>query len=107
MSDAPRLGRALLVSALVAIGVFVAAVGGWLAWAALVNPDVRLKRPSWVGGAFDHSFWIPVTVVTLGGALLVGAILWTALKRLRAGEDLYAQRLGRGLRRRGERHLED
>jgi hypothetical protein len=71
-------------------------------WAAAANPDVRLKRPRWVEGAFEHSFWLPVLVVTLGGAFLVGAILWTALRRLRAGEDLYAQRTGRGVRRRGE-----
>lgn len=102
-----RLGASLLRTALVGLGVFVAAVGGWLVWAAVANPDVRLKRPKWVEGAFDHAFWLPVLVVTLGGALLVGAVLWTALRRLRAGEDLYAQRTGRGLRRRGERHLGD
>ena len=101
-TDTPRLGARLLRIALVGVGVFVAAVGGWLVWAAAANPDVRLKRPRWVEGAFEHSFWLPVLVVTLGGAFLVGAILWTALRRLRAGEDLYAQRTGRGVRRRGE-----
>ncbi len=89
------------------VAAFVAVVGGWLVWAAATNPDVRLKRPKWVAGAFDHTFWIPVLVVTVGGAALVGVVLWTALRRLRAGEDLYAQRTGQGLRRRGERHLSD
>ena len=107
MSDAPRLGQSLLRAGLAAVAAFVVGVGGWLAWAATTNPDVRLKKPTWVEAAFDHSFWIPVLVVTLTGAFLVGAVLWTALRRIQAGEDLYAQRTGRGLRRRGERHLDD
>ena len=103
-SSAPaHIGRRLLRAALWAVAAFVAAVGGWLAFAAATNPDVTLKRPRWVDGAFEHSFWLPVLLVTVGGALLVGIVMWTALRRLRAGEDLYAQRTGRGLRRRGER----
>lgn len=106
-TGAERLGRRMLRGGLGLVAAFVVAVGGWLVWAALTNPDVTLKKPKWVDGAFEHSFWIPVLVVTLGGAFLVGAILWKALSRLRAGEDLYAQRTGRGIRRRGERHLGD
>ena len=102
---AERLGRRMLRGGLAAVAAFVVAVGGWMVWAAATNPDVTLKRPKWVDGAFEHSFWIPVLVVTLGGSFLVGVILWTALRRLRAGEDLYAQRTGRGMRRRRERHL--
>lgn len=75
----------------------------WLAWQAYKNPDVRLKRPRWVEGAFDHSFWMPVIVGVLFGAFLVVVVLGTALRRMRAGEDLFAQRHGRGQRRRGER----
>ncbi len=100
-------GIRLLRAALGAVVAFVVFAGGWLAWKAATNPDVRLKRPSWFEGGFDHSFWIPVIVATVGGALLVGGVLWTAYRRLRAGEDLYEQRTGRGLRRRGERHLEE
>ena len=96
------LGARLLRAGLAAVAAFVLGFGGWLVWAAAQNPDVRLKKPRWVEGAFDHSFWIPVLLVTLAGAALVAAILWTALRRLRAGEDLYAQRTGRGVRRRGE-----
>ena len=107
-SSAPaHIGRRLLRAALWAVAAFVAAVGGWLAFAAATNPDVTLKRPRWVDGAFEHSFWLPVLLVTVGGALLVGIVMWTALSRLRSGEDLYAQRTGRGLRRRRERHLGD
>jgi hypothetical protein len=99
-------GLRLLRAAMGVILAFAVFAGGWLLWAAVSNPDVRLKRPSWVEGGFDHSFWIPVLVVTLGGALLVGAVLWKAYRRLLSGEDLYGQRSGRGVRRRGERHLD-
>ena len=105
MSDT-RLGLRLVRLAIGAVVGFVAAAGAYLLWAAWANPDVRLKRPRWVEGAFDHSYWIPVLVVTLGGAVLVGLVLWRAYRRLQAGEDLYDERLGRGLRRRGERHLD-
>lgn len=100
------MGLRLLRGAMGVIAAFAAFAGGWLLWAAAMNPDVRLKKPSWVADGFDHSFWIPVLVVTLGGAALVGAVLWTAYRRLKAGEDLYDQRAGRGIRRRGERHLD-
>ena len=100
-------GLRLLKAAIGVVAAFLLFAGGWLTWAAATNPDVRLKRPRWVEAAgFDHSYWIPVLVVTIGGAVLVGAVLWTAYRRLRAGEDLYENRLGRGLRRRGERHLD-
>lgn len=102
-----RLGLRLIRAALVAVGAFIAGAGGWLVWSALTNPDVRLKRPKWVEAGFDHSYWLPVLVVTVGGAVLVGAVMWTAYRRLRAGEDLYANRFGQGLRRRGERHIEE
>ncbi|MEM1115721.1 MAG: hypothetical protein AAF845_03360 [Bacteroidota bacterium] len=100
-------GLRLLRIALGIVVAFLLFAGGWLAWAAYANPDVRLKRPRWVEAGFDHSYWLPVTVVTLGGAVLVGSVLWKAYRRMKAGEDLYENRLGRGLRRRGERHLEE
>ena len=99
-------GLRLLRAGIGVVVAFIATVGGYLAWAAVANPDVRLKQPSWVEGTFDHSYWLPVLVVTLGGAVLVGVVLWTAYRRLRAGEDLYDGRIGRGVRRRGERHLD-
>jgi multisubunit Na+/H+ antiporter MnhB subunit len=100
-------GLRLLRAAIGAVVAFVVFAGGWLLWSAVSNPDVRLKRPKWVEAGFDHSYWIPVIVVTVGGAVLVGAVLWKAYRRLRAGEDLYEGRTGRGLRRRGERHIEE
>jgi len=99
-------GTRAVRAGLAAVAVFLLGVGGYLVWAALANPDVRLRQPKWAEGAFDHSYWIPVLVVTLGGAVLVGLVLWAAYRRLRAGEDLFEERSGRGVRRRGERHLD-
>ena len=101
------IGLRLLRGALSVVVAFLASAGGWLLWAAATNPDVRLKRPRWFDAGFDHSYWVPVLVVTLGGALLVGVVLWTAYRRIRAGEDLYEERFGRGLRRRSERFIDD
>ena len=97
-------GLALLRVGLGIVVAFIVGGGGWILWKAIENPDVRLKKPSWVEGAFDHSYWSPLLLGVFGGAALVGVVLWTAYKRLRAGEDLFAQRTGRGVRRRGERH---
>ena len=105
--SANHTGMRMLRAALGVVVGFALASGGWLLYAALTNPDVRLKRPRWVEGGFDHSFWIPVLVVTVGGAALVGAVLWKAYRRMKAGEDLYEARFGRGVRRRGERSLSD
>lgn len=105
MSD-DRLGLRLVRLGIGVVVGFLVSAGAYLAWAAWANPDVRLKRPGWVEGAFDHSYWAPVLVVTLGGAVLVGLVLWAAYRRLRNGEDLYEERLGRGIRRRGERFVD-
>ena len=99
-------GLALLRAGLGVVVAFLLFVGGYLVWAAVANPDVRLKQPSWAEGTFDHSYWVPVLVVTLGGAVLVGVVLRAAYRRMQAGEDLYRERSGKGVRRRGERHLD-
>ena len=90
------------------LAVFLLSAGGWTIARAIQNPDVRLK-PQWVpdGESFDHSFWTPMLLTVVVGSLLVGWVLWRAWARLRAGEDLYAERFGQGLRRRGETHLTD
>ena len=107
MSDT-QTGLKLLRAGIGVVVAFLVLVGGYLVWAAVNNPDVRLK-PQWIpeGQTFDHSYWLPVLVVTLGGAVLVGIVLWKAYRRMRAGEDLYEGRMGQGLRRRGERHIDD
>ncbi len=104
-----RAGLAMLRAALVGLGAFLVGAGGWIGWQALRHPDVRLKRPRFLDGAqgFDHAFWSPLLWTVVVGSLAVGAILWAAFRRLRAGEDLYATRSGRGVRRAGERALPD
>ena len=107
MSGAPpetARGLALLRAGLAVVVAFIVGGGGWIVWKAVQNPDVRLKQPSWFEGTFDHSYWLPLTLGVLGGAALVGAVLWTAYRRLQRGEDLFANRTGQGVRRRGERH---
>ena len=99
----------MLRAGLGVVAAFVLVVGGWITWAAVSNPDVRLKRPRWLddGQAFDGSYWTPLWLTAVVGALLVGWVLWKALVRVRAGEDLFEQRMGQGLRRRGERYSDD
>lgn len=102
---APRTGLLLLRAGLVAIGAFLAGAGGWIAVQAVRNPDVRTRRPRSLGAdvSFDHAFWSPLLWTVVLGSLAVAAVLWAAHRRLRRGDDLFAQRYGRGLRRRGER----
>lgn len=99
-------GLRLLRAGLSIIAAFLAFVGGYLVWAAWAHPEVRLRRPRWVEGAFDHSYWLPVLVVTIGGAVLVALVLVAAYRRMLRGDDLYEGRIGRGVRRRGERYLD-
>lgn len=100
-------GLRLVRAALGLVGAFIVVVGTWMVVQAARNPDVRARRPRWLDPAtpFDWSFWIPVIVCVVGGAFLVGAVFWRAYRRMQAGEDLYAARSGRGLRRRGERYV--
>jgi hypothetical protein len=105
--DPRRFGMAMVRAGLIALGAFLVGAGGWLIWQAVIHPEIRLKRPRWIedSAVFNHAYWTPLLVVVLGGAVLVGSVLWRAYRRLDNGEDLYAQRHGKGLRRRGERHL--
>lgn len=102
-------GERMLRAALVGVGAFLAGAGGWIAWQAIRNPDVRARRPRSLDTStvFDHAFWSPLLWTVVVGALAVAAVFWVALRRMRRGEDLYAGRTGRGLRRRGERALHD
>ncbi|MFN3596792.1 MAG: hypothetical protein ACK41D_05935 [Rubricoccaceae bacterium] len=102
-------GLRMIRGGLAIVGAFIAVAGTWTLVQAARNPDVRARRPRWLDPAtpFDWSFWTPVIVCVIGGALLVGAVFWRAYRRMQAGEDLYAARSGRGLRRRGERFLDD
>lgn len=102
--DARRRGLRMVAAAGIGLAVFALAAVGWIAAEALRNPDVRARRPGWVtdGAAFDAAFWGPLLATVVVGVALVAAVLVRAARRLAAGEDLYAGRYGRGLRRRGE-----
>ncbi|MEL6617059.1 MAG: hypothetical protein AAFQ43_15055 [Bacteroidota bacterium] len=107
--DARRQGLGMLRWALGGLAVFLLGATAWIGIRAWQNPDVRLK-PQWLPEGqtdFDHSYWTPLLLTVVVGSLIVGWILWRAWTRLRAGEDLYADRFGQGLRRRGETHLTD
>ncbi|MEL6443926.1 MAG: hypothetical protein AAFY55_00315 [Bacteroidota bacterium] len=108
LTDAARWGIRLLVGS---VAMLVVIGGGMLVWVvdkAARNPDVRTERPGWLDEAvgFDVSFWIPLALTIGVGGVLVFFVYATAIKRLRAGEDLYAQRHGKGVRRHGERALQ-
>lgn len=102
--DARAQGATMLRWSLVGLLVSVLAGAAWIAWKAATNPDVRLERPKSLAPdqPFDFSFWSPLLVTVVVGGALVGWILWRAYRRIAAGEDLYEQRFGRGVRRRGE-----
>ena len=106
--DSRNQGLGMLRWALGGLAVFLVTASGWTLVRAIQNPDVRLK-PQWVaeGRTFDHSFWSPLLFTVVIGSLLVGWVLWRAYQRLQSGEDLYAERFGKGLRRNRESHLTD
>lgn len=78
-----RLAAALVV--LFGLGLTV-----WLVDKAVLNPDVRAKRPSWFAdGVFDLPFWLPLIVTVVGGSVAVVYVYVRAARRLKSGEDLY------------------
>ena len=81
--------------------VFALGMTAWLVDKAVLNPDVRAKRPSWFEGAFDMPFWVPlILTVTLGSAAVLYVYVGAA-RRLRGGEDIRANSY-RDRQRRGE-----
>ncbi|CAN5467080.1 hypothetical protein BH23BAC4_BH23BAC4_13600 [soil metagenome] len=98
----------MLITALSLAAAFGLGLTAWLARTASLNPDIQTKRPGWLEATagFQVSFWVPLALTVGVGALLVCFVYARALQRLAKGEDLYANRYGRGLRRRGEDHIE-
>lgn len=81
----------LLRIAIALVVVFGLGMTGWLIDKALLNPDVRAKRPSWFeGGLFDVPFWAPLILTVVGGSAAVVYVYARAAKRLSEGEDLFA-----------------
>ena len=103
MSD-QRESAALLnlfrVSAAVVV-VFALGLTAWLVDKAMLNPDVRAKRPSWFEGVFDLPFWLPLILTVVGGSAAVLYVYIRAARRLRDGEDIRGESY-RDKQRRGE-----
>lgn len=90
-----RIAAALVI--LFAVGLTV-----WLIDKAVLNPDVKAKRPAWFAdGVFDVPFWLPLILTIVGGAACVVYVYVRAARRLRSGEDLYGNSY-RDKQRRGD-----
>ncbi len=91
--DRPEPARLLrlLRAAAALVVLFGLGMTVWLVDKAVLNPDVRAKRPSWFdGGVFDIPFWLPLVATIVGGSAAVVYVYLRAARRLKAGEDLYA-----------------
>lgn len=87
--DTKRLLRLLRLAAALAV-VFGLGLTVWLIDKAVLNPDVRAKRPSWfTDGLFDMPFWLPLVATVVGGSAAVAYVYVRAARRLKSGEDLY------------------
>lgn len=103
MSTPPPEGPLKLLRAAAALVVVVAlGMTAWLVDKAVLNPDVKAKRPSWFEtGVFDVPFWLPLIVTVVGGAACVVYVYVRAARRLREGEDIFGESF-RDKQRRGE-----
>ena len=81
--------------------VFALGMTVWLVDKAMLNPDVRAKRPSWFEGVFDMPFWLPLILTIVLGSAAVLYVYFRAARRLRDGEDIRANSF-RDKQRRGE-----
>lgn len=104
MTDRTETRRVLRLLRIAIALVVVTGLGmtAWLIDKAVLNPDVRAKRPSWFeGGVFDVPFWVPLILTFVGGAAAVVFVYARAAKRLREGEDILGNSF-RDRQRRGE-----
>ncbi len=87
--DSRRILRLLRLAAALAV-LFGLGMTVWLVDKAVLNPDVRARRPSWFdGGVFDVPFWLPLVATVAGGSAAVAYVYVRAARRLKSGEDLY------------------
>ena len=84
--------------------VFALGMTAWLVDKAVLNPDVRAKRPSWFEGVFDMPFWVPLILTVVLGSAAVLYVYVRASRRLRDGENIRANSF-RDKQRRGETGL--
>lgn len=86
----PNVPLRLLRGAAALVVLFGLGMTVWLIDKAVLNPDVKAKRPSWFAdGVFDVPFWVPLILTVVGGAACVVYVFARAARRLRRGEDLY------------------
>lgn len=103
MKDERAQPLRLLRAAIALVLLFGVGATVWLVDKALLNPDVRAKRPSWFeGGAFDVPFWLPLILTVVLGAAAVVYVYAKAARRLKAGEDLFANSYRERVRREAE-----
>ena len=98
--DLEGLQKLFRVSSAVVV-VFALGMTVWLVDKAVLNPDVRAKRPSWFEGVFDMPFWLPLILTVVLGSAAVLYVYVRASRRLRDGEDIRANSF-RDKQRRGE-----
>jgi hypothetical protein len=91
MSAEPRSPLSVLRAAIAIVAVFAIAGTVWLVDKAVLNPEVRAKKPGWFEGVFNMPFWLPLILTFVIGAAAVIAVYVKAARRIRAGEDLHAQ----------------
>jgi hypothetical protein len=96
----------LLRSAIALVAVFGLAGTAWMLDKALRNPDVLARKPGWFDGTFEVAFWMPLILTFLLGCAAVIAVYLKAVRRLRAGEDLYAKSFRRRRREELQRQAE-
>jgi len=91
MSAEPRSPLTVLRAAIAVVVAFTVAGTVWLVDKAVLNPEVRARKPGWFEGVFNMPFWLPLILTFVLGAAAVIAVYVKAARRIRAGEDLYAQ----------------
>jgi hypothetical protein len=89
--EATRSALRLLNVAIATAVVFAIAGSVWLVDKAVLNPEVRARKPRWFEGVFDMPFWLPLILTFAIGCAAVIFVYVRAARRLRAGDDLFAE----------------